>query len=300
MKWSKIMQSPRHLKATRKAYLNEEFAELIAKYSGIQNNTFVLEVGCGTGCFSRYLSNVVSNVRFVGIDNDTHMLENGQDMIGNNSIEYIDSSAFKLPFEDNTFDAVVSHTFFNCVTEPKKAMDEMKRVVKNVKPITSITSMSLSYETWHTGEYPDNCDWRENITQLENSMLIAMEKIKLGPFSHNKGYSASYMPLFFTKSGLSKVSIFPLSRAFSLSNAAMSKEDKLEYIDNIYYGDLDRLEGAMCCNRFIEIFTLEEYHMYREALKKRYEFWLSHLEDNSIWDWFGSSSLLVSGIYEKS
>lgn len=296
MEWSKIMQPPKYLMATRQAYLNEEFAEISVKHCGISDESYVLEVGCGTGCFSRFLSTAVTNVRFVGIDNDVGLLENGQKMVGKNNIEYIECSAFELPFMDSTFDAVVSHTFFNCVSDPEKAMDEMKRVIKKGRQITSVTSMSLGYETWYTGDYPDGCEWKKQIDQYEREMVLALEKIKLGPYSHSKGYHASIMPSFFSRSGLFDVHIFPLSRAFSLSNAAMSKKEKFSYIENLYYGELAKLEGAMESQEFEDLFSLEKYHLYCEALKNRFNFWSLHLDDNCIWDWYGSSSLLVSGV----
>ena len=296
MQWSKAMQPPSYLRATRLAFLNEEFAEQTARYCGLFSGAYVLDVGCGTGCFSRYLSTALSNTRFVGVDNDADYFGSGLDMDGDNSIEYLECSAHKLPFEDNTFDAVVSHTFFNCVSDPETAMAEMKRVVKNSGTIASVTSMSLGYETWYTGNYPEGCEWRQQIDIFEREILAALAKMSLDPFTQSKGYPASYMPLFFSKSGLREICIFPLARAFSLSDAGMKKNDKLVYIENLYHGELSKLQALMESAEFVELFHTEKCRLYTEALGKRYNFWLANLDDNSIWDWFGSSSLLVSGI----
>lgn len=301
MEWSKIMQPPDYLKATRLAYLNEEFAGIIAKHCGIFNGSKVLEVGCGTGCFSHYLSAEVENVEFLCLDRDKLLIENGQKMQGvNNSAEYIFGSAFELPFEDDSFDAVYSHTFFNCVESPEKAMDEMKRVIKHGKRITSVTSMSLSYETWYTGDYPEECNsWCQDISKFSKEIFTVLEKLNMGPFSLSKGYPASKIPSFFTRSGLKEINIFPLSRAFSLSNALLSKDKKLLYIENLYRGEIQRLSGAMENEEFIKLFSIDKCEAYKSALKKRTLFWKDNLDDNSIWDWFGSSSLLVSGEMKK-
>ena len=175
-------------------------------------------------------------------------------------------------------------------------MAEMKRVVKNGGSITSVTSMSLGYETWYTGNYPKGCEWRSQIDLFEREIMAALAKMKLDPYANSKGYPASYMPSFFTESGLREIRIFPLARSFSLSNAGMKKEDKQTYIENLYFGELSKLQALMECEEFIELFRPEKCHKYAEALKKRYDFWRAHMDDNSIWDWFGSSSLLVSGI----
>ena len=296
--WSKFIQPPTYLKATRQAYLNNEFSAFTARICGVFDGSHVLEVGCGTGCFSKFLSESVQNVTFVGIDIDKKLLDNGLDVIGDNTIEYIEASAYSLPFKEKSFDAVFCHTFFNCVSDPPAAMREMKRVVKKGGPITSVTSMSMGYETWYKGDYPDDCKWRYEIDVYTNDMVAAMEKLKLGPFSNNLGYPASKMPSFFSQSGLKDISIYPLSRAFSLSNGTMSVEEKKEYITNIYLGDIERLNGAMEIGEFLLLFPVEKCILYREALQKRYDFWIHHLHDNTIWDWFGSSSLIVKGLCE--
>lgn len=299
MEWSKVVQPPQYLSATRQSYLNIEFSALVAQHCGVFNGSNVLEVGCGNGCFSKYLSREVSNVTFAGLDRDTILLSNGEKVYGNNSIAYVEGSAFELPFNDNEFDAVYSHTFFNCVNLPNMAMGEMKRVVKNGCPITSVTSMSLQYEAWYPGDYPYECKWNDTIPRLMKEMVVALKKLSLDPYSLNCGISTSYMPVFFSKSDLKDISIFPVSRAFSLSDASIDIHDKRQYIENLYVGECARIQGAMEYDGFLAFFSKEKCNEYMRELKERHDFWLDHLDDNKIWDWFGSSSLLVSGYCKK-
>ncbi|MEG0963111.1 MAG: methyltransferase domain-containing protein [Lachnospiraceae bacterium] len=296
MEWSKIIQPPEYLTATRIALLNDEFAPLAVKHCGIEPGMKVLEVGCGTGCFSRWLSQATAGVSYVGLDQDELLIQNAQEMQGDNQISYHLASAFEMPFQDHSFDVVFSHTFLNCVEDPKKAMEEMKRVVKPGGRITSVTSMSLGCETWHTGYYPKECDWQDTIRIFEKKMLVTMEKLKCGPYALSKGYPASAMPHFFHESKLQEVHIFPIPRAFSLSNADMAEDKKQRYITQMTIGEKGRLHGAMEVPGFLETIKMQECADYEKALDAREVFWLSHLQENSIWEWYGSSALLVSGI----
>ena len=64
-KWSKYMQNPEMLTATRMFTLNPEFRELSQKWLKIQNNMKVLDVGCGTGEYTFYIAKGMQNCEFL-------------------------------------------------------------------------------------------------------------------------------------------------------------------------------------------------------------------------------------------
>lgn len=294
--WSENYQSPAYLKATRQAYLNRDFSKIVLRYSNIYNGCRVLDVGCGVGCFSQYLSEHVNGVSFTGVDSDEYMIANGVSVHEGNDISYVLGDAYELPFETASFDVVVSHTFLNCVEDAKRAMEEMKRVVRRGGTITSVTSMSLGFETWYKGDYPKECRWNEVIEEASLIIYRALRKNGLSCTNRNRGVATSYMPVFFTKAGLQNIQVMPLARAFSLSNFALAKEDKKEYILNMYNAECDRLSMIEKYPEVLQMVGKELFDDYKRAILEKREFWLAHLEDNTIWDWFGSSSLLVSGI----
>ena len=90
----------------------------------------VLEIGVGTGKnLSHYNYN---NVKLTAIDISPGMLNRAKEKAKKNNYPVVLnlSNVEKLPFQDNSFDHVVS-TFVLCsVPEPVKAIKEMKRVVK--------------------------------------------------------------------------------------------------------------------------------------------------------------------------
>ncbi|MFH1839695.1 MAG: class I SAM-dependent methyltransferase [Nanoarchaeota archaeon] len=80
-------------------------------------NEMVLDVGCGTAFYSDLFKD------YTGIDNSEGMLEkaNSNVILGN---------AEELPFEDDSFDIVISVTALHNVKGFKKAIKEMERVSK--------------------------------------------------------------------------------------------------------------------------------------------------------------------------
>ena len=89
----------------------------------------VLEVGIGTG---RNIHRYPENVSLVGVDLTPEMLDiaNKRALELGRDVELFAKDATNLPFDDKSFDAVVS-TYTLCATEePQKVLDEMIRVCK--------------------------------------------------------------------------------------------------------------------------------------------------------------------------
>jgi ubiquinone/menaquinone biosynthesis C-methylase UbiE len=90
----------------------------------------VLELGAGTGASFPYYRDRVEHV--VATDPDPHMLERArrraQDL--ERPIELRQASAEELPFEDGSFDTVVSLLVMCTVEDPLRALSEVRRVLK--------------------------------------------------------------------------------------------------------------------------------------------------------------------------
>ena len=91
----------------------------------------VLEVGVGTGLS---LPLYPQSVRVVGIDISRDMLEQArlrlaQDGLGN-VVELMVMDAEKMAFADDSFDKVVAMYVASVVPDPKRLVDEMRRVCK--------------------------------------------------------------------------------------------------------------------------------------------------------------------------
>lgn len=91
----------------------------------------VLEVGCGTGRFTFSMARAGHQV--TGVDYSTAMLDTcrkRQADEGANAVRLMEGSIFELPFEDSSFDAVLSVHVLMHLPEHEDAIRELLRVVR--------------------------------------------------------------------------------------------------------------------------------------------------------------------------
>lgn len=90
----------------------------------------VLEIGCGSGANFPLYSDKVTGV--IAIEPDSAMLKRAQARASetNGRVEVRQASAEELPFEDSSFDAVVSTWNMCSVPDYKRALAEVRRVLK--------------------------------------------------------------------------------------------------------------------------------------------------------------------------
>ena len=107
-------------------------AEEIAKFYGLASGDRILDVGCGKGYLLYEFTQAVPDVEVVGLDISQYALDNAKEEIkpflrlGN---------AVSLPYDDNSFDLVLSITTFHnfYAYDLRAALQEVERVGKNNK-----------------------------------------------------------------------------------------------------------------------------------------------------------------------
>ncbi|MFB6164894.1 MAG: methyltransferase domain-containing protein [Haloarculaceae archaeon] len=90
----------------------------------------VLEIACGTGRFTVMLAERGADV--VGLDISGPMLQQGREKARragvDDHLEFMRGDAGRLPFPDDSFDAVVAMRFFHLADQPAAFLSEMRRV----------------------------------------------------------------------------------------------------------------------------------------------------------------------------
>lgn len=94
----------------------------------------VLDVGCGCG-FDTYVASILIGARgtAVGVDLTPEMLEVARRGLVSwtpHNIEFTEASAEQLPFDDATFDLVISNGALNLVPDKDAAFRELSRVLR--------------------------------------------------------------------------------------------------------------------------------------------------------------------------
>ncbi len=123
--------------------------EKVIQRSGIQKGMQVLEVGCGSGAITTFVARAVGNKGNVyALDIQPEMLQQLENKLSQPenkdiiNIKLIESSAYDLPFDDNSLDLVFMVTVFGEIPDHNKALQEIKRVLKP-GGILAITEMFL-------------------------------------------------------------------------------------------------------------------------------------------------------------
>ena len=126
MPWFMSVIYDRFMQASEEACLTEWRAELLRDLSGD-----VLEIGAGTGANLRHFPAAVR--RLVATEPDSYMipkLRARASLDRPSDLEILEAGSDKLPFEDETFDAVVSTLVLCSVEDLDRTLAEVKRVLK--------------------------------------------------------------------------------------------------------------------------------------------------------------------------
>ena len=90
----------------------------------------VLDLGCGTGVILKEISSINSDVELFGLDLSENMIAKATQRLGTTANLSV-GDAENLPYADNTFDLVCCVESFHHYPNPKKALSEINRVLKN-------------------------------------------------------------------------------------------------------------------------------------------------------------------------
>jgi len=123
-------------------YKKEQLKKLDLIYSEIKNLNInldkiktILDVGCGTGVSSDFFSE--KGFEVIGIDPSENLIKENKKGIS----KLIKASAEEIPFEDKSFDLIISLTAIQNFSDLEKGLKEIKRVGKNKFILTFLNNV---------------------------------------------------------------------------------------------------------------------------------------------------------------
>ena len=127
-------------KQTWPGYYNRRKEEFLTFLDYLPNTQFdrILEIGCGMGFYSAFLSNIGEEVISTDLEQqsiDTHtpglsLTKAYLNELNIDNVKVMPASADDLPYADNTFDMVFSSHVLEHVPNSDKAISEINRVLK--------------------------------------------------------------------------------------------------------------------------------------------------------------------------
>lgn len=180
--------------------LDDYLAEL-----DLQENSCVLEVGCGTGAISRAILNLDKVAEVTGIDPSPVFIDYAnrlsQDIPG---LTFQVGDARNLEFEDGSFDLVVFHTTLCHVPGPEQALDEACRVLRPGGTLvifdgdyTTVTVATAEYDPLQSAVDIMTRNFVENIWLTRQlPKLISARGLKINSY-RSHGYTRVSEPAYF-------------------------------------------------------------------------------------------------------
>ncbi len=108
--WSRKVQGTKTLYYSRKLRFDDMFSEQYKTLFGLDEkmNIKVLEIGCGPGALAGALHRWYPDAEITAVDRDSEFIRFAKEH--ESGITFMEGDATSLPFEDNSFDAVISNT----------------------------------------------------------------------------------------------------------------------------------------------------------------------------------------------
>lgn len=115
----------------------------------------LLDCGCGVGSITLDLAELVAPGQVIGLDMDEGQLKIARESAaqrGLNNVTFEQGNVYELRFNAGTFDRVLAHTLLFHLSDPLRALKEMRRVVKP-QGIVAVSDDDYNSLTW-SPEHP--------------------------------------------------------------------------------------------------------------------------------------------------
>jgi SAM-dependent methyltransferase len=156
--------------------------------SVLQEGHYILELGCGTGYFTRELAKL--NIHITAIDISPDLIDQARKEVSSVRVDFQVQNAYQMDCENNLFDAIVGSSVLHHL-DIEKAVSEMYRVLKpggqiaftepNMMNPQIALQKNIPWLKKRLGDSPDETAffrWR-----LKKLLLMAgFDRIRISPF----------------------------------------------------------------------------------------------------------------------
>jgi ubiquinone/menaquinone biosynthesis C-methylase UbiE len=188
------------LEDSRLYMLSENKADFMYRHVGIAHYQTVLDVGCGTGYFTRHIARFMQGTgHTVGTDLNPNLLVAARRLSKEAEISNIDfreADALDLPYGSETFDLTICHFLLSVLHEPIAAIKEMTRVTKTHGRVAAVEPC-LGAMTAYYADQPRLSDLLSRIRRVKSIVQWKLKRI-------NENIGAE-LPRIFRAQGLSNV-----------------------------------------------------------------------------------------------
>jgi SAM-dependent methyltransferase len=170
-------------KTARGSWIADREFDLMMRLLDPPAGATLLDVGCGTGHFSRRFA--AAGLRVAGLDPDPAMLGHARGLGG--GVSYLLGTGTGLSFGDNAYDYVTAVTSLCFIADPERALREMWRVARRAVLLGLLNRRSLLYRQKHNRGAYRGARW-------DTSAEVRRWTLALEPAPRTTARSAIFMP----------------------------------------------------------------------------------------------------------
>ncbi len=283
--WSKKVQSTELLYYSRLEKFNEENCRFWFDRLKVKDNMKVLEVGCGGGLFTNMIKKHFPSCEVVGIDLDENHINFARDKAKelNLDVEYKVCDIKNMPFEDNSFDLVFSHTVVEHL-EFNDFISEQKRVLKSGG---SIVIMRVNMEEKIVDKY--FTDLENEVNEVYGKLVIEASPITMAKYLESPNLTAKKL----SENGFDNIQLYFDRVVYYAPDFQQSREVALSQIKRNYETKL-----------YMALHTLQKSKNGKEyqsellgLLERQYKLRLEKYDNNEkLFDYQSSNMITLSAI----
>jgi len=204
---------PEELESIGKFMWDPDYLPIVYNFLELEDKMKVLDVGCGTGTFTRKIAYRVKEGEIIGLDIDEKLLESAKKIAKEKDlkIKYVKGNVYNLEFEDNYFDLVTCQKLLCNLDKPEDALKEMIRVSRD--KVVAIEP--------HNSGFVEYCEDEEF---LEFLRLVRKAEVKSEKSLREKNVDLSIgpkLPTMFYRNGLTDVE----TKGYLIINVSNEREN---------------------------------------------------------------------------
>lgn len=281
----------------------EDMRPLFYKWLGITPNSYILDAGCGTGVFARYLAKDITTGHVDGFDINQGFIEYGTQKLKeldlSDKITLRLDDGFDISTPDNTYDAVTNYTYIGVLSDPVAGLKELIRVCKPGGVVSCvIATNSIPPIVWQ-GDYPfEGADELQRLSNEEQHIFSKYARKKTD-FNQSEEWHALRYPKMFELCGLKHIQIHPFAYTFNYNDEKYPLEYRQELLKKEIQDDIVWIESRFNDKKEIyEEHGFDEGKLNRliELMKRKLDYVSGNFAEDNSFEWTGGFNFIVTGV----
>ena len=265
------------------------------EWLGIHGDSNILDGGCGSGVFTRFLGKGLTTGHITGFDINETFINFGKEKIKElglkEKVTLELADGYRLHYPDNHFDAVTNYTYIGVLSDKKAGIEELIRVCKKGGTISCVIATNSITRMSYQGIYPfGGAETLQALAEKEWNIFSRIQK-------EREAGQLSELALF-KACGLREIHLYPFSHliCYSDTNFAVEYRKKLALEETAE--EISWLKNRYSSNEkaYMEQgFSSENFHALTGLLEKKLSYLTENFETDESYEWHGGFNFIVTG-----